>query len=129
MDDQWILVDTSILIDYFRKQNKTESLFFKLSTQFSIATSAVCFFEIFAGAKDKDLAFLHELFKSMRILPFNTDCALIAGNVYQRLRKMNNVVDFRDSFISSTALLNDLILATLNKKHFERIPDLRFYAI
>ena len=129
MDDQWVLIDTSIFIDYFRKKNKAKTLFYSLSRQFNVATSAVYYFEVFAGAKTNDLDFLNEMFKVIEILPFDKNGARKASELFQLLRRQNKLIDFRDLFISLTALLNGLALATLNLKHFDRIPGLKLYPV
>ena len=52
MERKIILLDTSILIEYFRKTNKSKSLLFKLSEQkaYSFAVSAITQFEIYTGS-------------------------------------------------------------------------------
>jgi tRNA(fMet)-specific endonuclease VapC len=127
LDDQWILADTSIFIDYFRKKNKQKALLYHLSNQFVISSSAVCFFEVYAGAKEQDLDFVRTMFNNIHIFPFDTEIAKKASELYQQLRKKNQLIEFRDLFISSTALVHNLSLATLDKKHFGRIPQLRLY--
>lgn len=53
-----ILLDTSVLIDYFRKVNKQNSLFFQLAQNSSgFAISAITKYEIEVGAKPQDMAF------------------------------------------------------------------------
>ena len=52
MANEVILLDTSILIDYFRKKDKINSLFLKLSDQYAeFRISVITEFEIYSGAK------------------------------------------------------------------------------
>jgi len=44
--------------------------------------------------------------------------------VYLDLRRKNKLIEFRDILIASTALLFDIKIATLNRKHFDRIEKL-----
>lgn len=45
------------------------------------------------------------------------------------LRRSGSLISDFDLVISATALHYDLTLLTLNRRHFERIPDLRLYTI
>lgn len=123
------MIDTTVFIDYFRKKNKSNSLFYDVSVHYRIATSAICYFEICAGAKEKDVEFLNTLFQKMNILSFSTAEAKKAAQLYQMLRRNNKLVEFRDLFIAATALFHDLTLVTLNQKHFTRIPGLKIYPV
>lgn len=58
MEDKIILVDTSILIDYYRKTDKEKSVWINLVRQgYSFAISAVTKYEIYAGATHGQLSF------------------------------------------------------------------------
>ena len=48
-----------------------------------------------------------------------------ARSVYRQLKRENKMIDISDILIASTAMANDLPLATLNRDHFERIRGLR----
>jgi len=71
--------------------------------------------------KEKDI---HTLTDGLYILPFDDEIALKAGRIYHELRKKNQLIEFRDIFIAATCLIHELPLATLNKRHFERIEGL-----
>jgi len=59
------------------------------------------------------------------VLPFSDAVALKAAQLYHLLKKQNKLIEFRDIFIAATCIVNELPLATLNKKHFTRIGELR----
>ena len=44
--------------------------------------------------------------------------------IYHQLRQVNKMIEFRDIFIAATALVYNLPVKTLNKKHFARISGL-----
>lgn len=52
MAQELILLDTSVLIEYFRKEDKRNSYFYKLtvSTKMAFAISVISEFEILIGA-------------------------------------------------------------------------------
>ena len=72
-----ILLDTSILIDYFRKKNKRNSEFFQLveTKKYFFAVSVLTEYEIYKGANNDQKSFWDLLFSNMRILEFYSDCA------------------------------------------------------
>ena len=105
------------------KKDKTR--LYNLPDNITYSLSAVTLFELFMGAtsteKENDIFLLTD---GLNILSFNDAVALRSGQIYQELRKRNQLIDFRDIFIAATCLVNDLPLATLNRKHFERVEGL-----
>ncbi len=65
----------------------------------------------------------------MEIIDFDMNTAKIASEIYRNLRRKNNVIEFRDILIGSTAIQYNLPIATLNLKHFERIDNLKIFSI
>jgi len=59
------------------------------------------------------------------VLPFDENVSLQAGEIYHFLRRTNKMIEFRDIFIAATCINYNLPLKTLNKKHFQRIKNLR----
>ena len=53
MENKRILVDTSVLIDFFRKKNKKKSLLYKIQKTHKIYASTISEFEFLAGIKDE----------------------------------------------------------------------------
>jgi len=51
MDAATILLDTSILIDFFRKRDKSKSILFQLAGQYRFSISVITAFEIKIGIK------------------------------------------------------------------------------
>jgi predicted nucleic acid-binding protein len=63
--------------------------------------------------------------KRLEIFPFDSSMALMACRIKHGLRKKGTQIEVADLFIAATAVVNDLPLATLNRKHFEQIDGLR----
>lgn len=120
-----ILVDTSILIDYYRKTDKENSAWIKLVREgYSFAVSVVTKYEIFAGASSGQVTFWEEILQSISIVSLDEatiDTAVTLNNVLKRKRKQ---IDLADLFIAATAVAHGFKLATLNRKHFDRIDTL-----
>ena len=123
MDNRSTLIDTSIFIDYFRKQNKQKSLLFQIAEAgYTLTTSSICYFEYSAGSKNQE--FDRMLFENITVFPFDAEQAEIAASIFKHLKKQNAVIEFRDILIAACALTYDIPLATLNVKHFDRIKGL-----
>ena len=126
MADKLILVDTSILIDYYRKTDKEKTIWISLVRKgYSFAASAVTKFEIYSGATNNQLEFWDKVFQIILVLPFDEASATSAVSINNALKKRRNKIDIADLFIAATAVSNSLPIATLNRKHFERVDKLK----
>lgn len=125
MAEQVILIDTSILIEHFRKTDKSNTTLISLVRQgYTYSISAVTDFEIYTGAKPEQLAFWESLLHKIKVLPFDKSVAQTAVHINNELKKHSRQIAIPDLFIAATAIEHGLSLATLNKKHFERIDKL-----
>ncbi|GJQ61046.1 MAG: ribonuclease VapC [Melioribacteraceae bacterium] len=126
MGNSKILVDTSVIIEFLRKQKKNESLLWKLKEDHSlIYISSITVFELFAGATDEQKRQdIFSLLNWLEPLPFTEELGELAGGLYIQLKKINKKIEFRDLFIGATSIFYNLELFTLNKKHFQNIPDI-----
>ena len=91
MADQVIMVDTSILIDYYRKTDKTNSQWVALVRQgYKFAISVVTKYEIYSGATQDQLAFWDSALQAIEIIPLDEisiDTAVSINNSLKRQRK------------------------------------------
>jgi len=125
MENELVCLDTSILIDFYRKKNKEKSAFFQLATKYKIfAVSIVTEYEIMIGTDSKQAEFWTDFFERVIILPFDKIANDAAIAITKQLKATNKLIEIPDIFIGATALANNLKIATFNKKHFERIPGL-----
>ncbi len=124
MEDSRILIDTSVVIDHFRKKNKQKSLLYELAKENILFLSAISKFEFLVGAKRTQIRQTKEIIGGFYILSFNSHVADVASDIAKKLRTKNKIIEFRDIFIAATAIANDMPLSTLNIKHFERIDAL-----
>ena len=60
----------------------------------------------------------------MSVIAFDSAAAHIAANLQKQLKMQRSFLDKADLFIAATAKAHDLQLATLNRKHFERVEGL-----
>ena len=129
MENRRVLVDTSILIEFFRKKNKKKSLLFKIQQAYDIFASTISEFEFLAGVKDENIKSLKHFFNKINLLHFDSNAAKTASFIYKNLKSKNQVIEFRDIFIAATAIANDLPISTLNIEHFKRVDDLKILEI
>ncbi len=125
MADKIILVDTSILIDFYRKTDKEKSAWIALVRQeYSFAISAITKYEIYSGATPNQLTFWDNVLQAITIIPFDELSVDTAVIINSELKKKRKQLDLADLFIAATAVAHSLPLATLNRKHFDRIDTL-----
>lgn len=120
-----ICVDTSLFIDFFRKQRKEKTLLAKLAEDYEFAISVITKLEITVGVAKEQKDFWENVFGKLTIIPLSETEIDIASGIIQSLRKSNKIIGLQDILIASTAIANDLRFATLNLKDFERISELK----
>ncbi|WP_131536947.1 type II toxin-antitoxin system VapC family toxin [Pedobacter nototheniae] len=105
MANQIIMVDTSILIDYFRKKDKSKTKLFSLSQKFeNLCISSITEFEIYTGASGEQLDFWKMMLSNFITFPFDSDAALVAVKIQNKLKKLRKVIDKADLFIAAIAV-------------------------
>lgn len=126
MEHRKVLADTSVVIDHLRKSNKSSSPLFKSLDNYELSISAVSIFELYAGATDeRKKTDISNTLSAFEILPFTHDIAVKAGELYISLKKANRIIEVKDVFIAATALVYDMPVFTLNRKHFERLEGVK----
>ena len=125
MADKIILVDTSILIDYYRKTNKANSAWIALIDKgYEFVISAITKYELYSGATQSQVTFWDSILSSISIISFDESCVDTAVQINAVLKQKRKQIDLADLFIAATAMTSNLPIATLNKKHFDRIDGL-----
>lgn len=130
MEFSKLLIDTSIIIDFLRKKNKENTLFWKIINEYDCYISTITEFELFCGAiTDEKKLELEKIINSLQIINFDENASLKSAEIFLSLRSKNKNIEFRDIFIAATAIVADLPLSTLNQKHFNRISELKLQNI
>lgn len=125
METKVTLLDTGILIEFFRKKDKSKSILYQLSLQsYEFKVAAISQYEILLGSNDSQMDFWKLFFERIQILAFDENSAVAASEIYKQLKSENKLIDIADILIGSIALTNQISLATLNRKHFMRIRNL-----
>lgn len=71
MGHQRILIDTSILIDHFRKIQKNKTIFFQYSTRFNYVISSFTEFEFLIGSSPVNREYVEKLLSKLSVLASN----------------------------------------------------------
>ena len=120
-----ILLDSSILIELFRKKDKKNTIFYELSqSEDDLCISSITYYEIGIGNRKSHFEYWEKLTERLTVIPFDKACSKTAVDIYLDLLKKNKMIDFADLLIGATALTHNIPLVTLNIKHFERIKKL-----
>ncbi|MCF8358609.1 MAG: type II toxin-antitoxin system VapC family toxin [Prolixibacteraceae bacterium] len=121
-----ILLDSSVLIELFRKKDKKKTLFYNVSKEYeNLCISSITYYEIGIGNRKSHFEYWKELSAHLTVIPFDKACSGSAIKVYIELLENNKMIDLADILIGATALTYDTPIATLNVKHFERIKGLK----
>ena len=124
-NEELVCIDSSVLIDFFRKVDKTKSFFYKLTKSHKLfAVSVITEYEILVGSNEETNLFWNNFFEKINVLPFDKQANIEAVKIFKQLKKDNNLIEIPDILIGATSMANNLKLATLNKKHFQRIKGL-----
>jgi predicted nucleic acid-binding protein len=125
MTGRGVLVDTSVVIDFLRRKDKENSWLYGLAREkVNIKASILTHTELYSGTsvwgRAKAMVDLEKTLKGMELIGLNETESKLAGKIRSKL-----MVELVDAVIAATAIENDLPLATLNPKHFKKIPGLR----
>jgi predicted nucleic acid-binding protein len=128
MADKIILVDTSILIDYFRKTDKQNSVLISLFDEgYDFTISVITYYEIYSGTTENQISFWQNLLQKTKVLFLDEIVAQVAVDINNELKRKRKQIEIADLFIAATAIANKFPFATLNKKHFDSYNSDRQY--
>ncbi len=128
MAEKMIMVDTSVLIDFYRRTDKNKSIWLSLVKEnYYFAISAITKYEIYSGATQSQLKFWDDVLQLVEVFPFDEAAVNTAVGINTLLKRKSKQIDLADLFIAATAITNKLPFSTLNLKHFERIDSLKIF--
>ena len=118
-----ILLDTDILIDFFRGHVKAEAFINTYNAR--IILSSIVVAELYAGVKgDSEQATLQEFVSLFRVIPVSADIGK-AGGLYKRDYGKSHGVGLADAILAATAEAENAELKTLNTKHYPMLKNLK----
>ncbi len=123
------LLDTCVIIDLIRGDESTVDIM-KSTAPNQVSISSITEFELRYGLekasnlKNRSRIIVEEILAEINTLNFNSNEAIVAAKVRNRLRQKGTPIGPYDVLISATALVNNLVLVTSNEKEFNRIEEL-----
>jgi len=87
-----LLIDTSIIIDFLRKKNKENTLFWKIINEYECYISTITEFELFCGAiTDEKKRELEKIINLLQIINFDENASLKSAEIFLSLRKKTKI--------------------------------------
>ena len=129
-----ICLDTDIIIDILRGNEKTTALTKDLEKANIVATTYINLFELYMGIflsekKEENFNKIKELLPQIELINLSNASVFIGGKLYALLKTKGKLLESRDLLIASMAIANNFELLTKNRKHFEQIPGLKLNKI
>ncbi len=123
-------LDTTALIDLWRKEKEIIDLLLRLNEKFAV--SAINYKEVMLGVNKNDpkreteLSFYEKFFKNVFIFSLDLEAAKKSIDIYWDLAKEGKTIDENDCMTIGIYLTNGISsIITRNVKHFERIKGLK----
>ena len=121
-----IIADTDVIIDYLEGRGYGAEVVSQALLRDQLQTTAVNYFELVSGARRRrEQEAVRALLESIPVLPLDVDAARRAAQVRQQLERSGFGIGMGDSLIAGIVLARGGSLLTRNKRHFERVLELR----
>lgn len=124
-----VILDTNIIIDHLRRSSKDSALS-ELSKKYGreeVGISVITIQELYEGKSTSDPVKENQMMSILGLLnifPYDVEVARLAGEI---ARDAEEPIELADAAIAATAIINEAELCTLNRKHFQTIPNLKLY--
>jgi tRNA(fMet)-specific endonuclease VapC len=124
-----IVADSDVLIDYLRGRGDfARRVELELQSRW-FATTAITAFELRSGARTpRQKNAVGTLLEAMTVLPFGIEEARIAAEIRLDVESRGQPIGMADYMIAAVCIATDSVLLTRNRKHFERVKDLKLSA-
>lgn len=120
-----VLVDTAILVDHLRGDQRAVSLLSSwLEQEEQVWAATPTRTEILAGIRPAERAPMTRLFALLSWVDIDSAVADAAGELARRYRRSHSGIDTTDYLIAAAAESIGASVATLNVRHFPMFPDL-----
>jgi hypothetical protein len=127
MTKDGVIVDTSVLISFFRGEDKIADKVSSLLQNNRVVTTGIIIAELLQGMKDmKEESNISDILAETSPLEITIDLWIKAGKLALSLRKKGINLPLTDVAIAALAIEHNLSIFTLDK-HFEQISGVRVY--
>lgn len=120
-----IIADTDVLIDFLAGKGEADAVE-QLLHRGALRTTVISRFELLSGAKNpRQLSRLVQLLGAVPSLELNDTAADAASEIRRSLERAGQSIGMADSLIAGIVTSNEGTLLTRNRRHFERVPNLK----
>jgi tRNA(fMet)-specific endonuclease VapC len=120
------LLDTNILIGYFRKNEKFLKIINELTKKGEIFISQITRLEMIKGMRKNEIQKTFYLLNVIcKTINLTSSTMSVAEDIILNLKMNDIIIDIGDAIIAASAIEDDLTLFTMNLKHFEKIKNLK----
>jgi predicted nucleic acid-binding protein len=124
-----VCIDTDIIIDHLRGRLPGAQLFADIVTRQIPYTTCISQFELFCGANTPtEREIIMECLLGFKVLPFDQSSSEEAARIYIELKRKGQLIGVRDILIAGIAKVNNLRIATRNRRDFGRIKGLSIWS-
>jgi predicted nucleic acid-binding protein len=121
------LIDTDVMIDFFKHRDPAKGLLEKLSQNATLVLSTLTITELRSGWTSKEADYLlPRLYALCAVVPVTKEIAEQAGKWRQEYKSKGRSLGTPDTVIAATAYLNNYPLLTNNAKDYP-MPELTLY--
>jgi tRNA(fMet)-specific endonuclease VapC len=135
-----LILDSSVVISAERRGHTVRQILEQIEAkhgEIDIGLSVVTIAELIHSAyraktdadKQRRLAFIERLASDVPVHPVTIEIARMIGRIEGQQAAQGIAIGFEDLAIGVTALQLGFDVATLNLRHFQRIPDLKIASI
>lgn len=120
--DSKVCLDTDVCIAILRKESRAEDIRSLIENR-DVCISVITTFELLL--RKSNINVVEQFLTYIPHMIIDDSVARKTSSLYKELEQKGELIDLRDMFIAATCLAKDCELLTFNKKHFERITELR----
>ncbi|MCP5048695.1 MAG: type II toxin-antitoxin system VapC family toxin [bacterium] len=126
MEEDLVLFDTNVFINFFNGSEETVDIFKRLGNK-RILIPSVTVMELYQGRGNKtELNSMKKKIKHYSILHFNSDVSRLAIE-YINTYNLSHNLQIPDAIIAASAVIFQFPLFTYNLKDFRFIPNIKLY--
>ncbi|MEK6850766.1 MAG: type II toxin-antitoxin system VapC family toxin [Nanoarchaeota archaeon] len=125
-----VCLDTDVIIDFLKKDKEIYKKIAELKEeQVELSTTTINAFELFRGnrklSEESKEDSVDIFLNNVRVHKFALEDSKKAAEIFEQLKSRGEIIELTDVMIASVAIMNNESLLTRNKKHFERIDQLK----
>lgn len=125
--DSGVLIDTSVWIEFFRKDSSAGDAVAELLNKDLVWVTGIVLFELVQGTKGEvEKAHIVSRLTSLRYVEMSVTVWQKAGELARLLKKNGLTLPVSDIILAALALEHNLQVFTLDK-HFKSIPGIKLY--